>query len=164
MKHVAIDFHFIRDQVQHGALRVTHVSSTDQIAYALTMPLPRARFHHLKKSLEEEDEALVRSIFQKSVIRRISYKDVDDDDKDFQFASSESSFKKRKLSGQVTRMPKLPPKSSSITQIQVIKKPAPRSRSVTTTPVRSRSVTTTLVRSRTVTNNLPGYDSGLIYT
>ena len=48
MKHVAIDFHFIRDQVQHGALRVTHVSSTDQIAYALTMPLPRARFHHLK--------------------------------------------------------------------------------------------------------------------
>ncbi|KAK9183174.1 hypothetical protein WN944_026323 [Citrus x changshan-huyou] len=31
---------------------------------------------------------------------------------------------------------------------------APRSRSVTTTPVRSRSVTTTVVRSRTVTNDL----------
>ncbi|KAK9183082.1 hypothetical protein WN944_026231 [Citrus x changshan-huyou] len=41
---------------------------------------------------------------------------------------------------------------------------APRSRSVTTTPVRSRSVTTTLVRSRTVTNDLPGYDSGSICT
>lgn len=80
-----------------------------------------------EKSLEEEDEALVRSIFQKSVIRRISNEDVDDDDKDFQFASSESSFKKRKLSGQVTRMPKLPPKSSSITQIQVIKKPVEKS-------------------------------------
>ncbi|KAH9726184.1 hypothetical protein KPL70_008163 [Citrus sinensis] len=41
---------------------------------------------------------------------------------------------------------------------------APRSRSATTTPVRSRSVATTLARSRTVTNDLPGYDSGSIYT
>lgn len=32
MKHVAIDYHSIRDQVQSRALRVTHVSSTDQLA------------------------------------------------------------------------------------------------------------------------------------
>ena len=29
MKHVAIDYHFIRDQVQTGLLRVAHVSSAD---------------------------------------------------------------------------------------------------------------------------------------
>ncbi|RVW86582.1 Retrovirus-related Pol polyprotein from transposon RE2 [Vitis vinifera] len=43
MKHVAIDFHFIRDQVQKGILRVAHVSSTDQLADLLTKSLPRAR-------------------------------------------------------------------------------------------------------------------------
>ncbi|KAK0603909.1 hypothetical protein LWI29_010028 [Acer saccharum] len=48
MKHVAIDFHFIRDQVQSGSLRVTHVSSKDQLADALTKPLPRAAFQNLK--------------------------------------------------------------------------------------------------------------------
>ena len=40
MKHVAFDYHFIRDQVQSGALHVTHVSLADQLANALTKPLP----------------------------------------------------------------------------------------------------------------------------
>ncbi|WJZ87738.1 hypothetical protein VitviT2T_007096 [Vitis vinifera] len=31
IKHVAIDYHFIRDQVQSGALHVTHVSSAYQL-------------------------------------------------------------------------------------------------------------------------------------
>jgi hypothetical protein len=44
MKHVAIDFHFIRDQVQNRTLRVAHVSSTDQLVDLLTKPLPRVRF------------------------------------------------------------------------------------------------------------------------
>ena len=35
MKRVAIDFHFIRDQVQNGVLRVAHISSADQLADAL---------------------------------------------------------------------------------------------------------------------------------
>ena len=51
MKHVAIDFHFIRDQVQNGALRVAHVSSEDQLADALTKPLPRQRFLPLKHKI-----------------------------------------------------------------------------------------------------------------
>ncbi|RVW91845.1 Retrovirus-related Pol polyprotein from transposon RE2 [Vitis vinifera] len=40
MNHVAIDFHFIKDQVQNGALRIAHVSSEDQLADVLTKPLP----------------------------------------------------------------------------------------------------------------------------
>lgn len=48
MKHIAIDFHFIRDQFQNGALHVAHVSSQDQTADALTKPLSRQRFLQLK--------------------------------------------------------------------------------------------------------------------
>ena len=51
MKHVGIDFHFIRDKVQIGALRVTHVSSQDQLAAALTKPLPRLRFLLLRSKI-----------------------------------------------------------------------------------------------------------------
>ena len=51
MKHVAIDFHFIRDQVQTGSLRVAHVSSKDQLADALTKPLPRSNFQTIKSKI-----------------------------------------------------------------------------------------------------------------
>lgn len=70
-----------------------------------------------EKRLEEEDEALACWInFKKSIIRRISVEDVDDDDRDFQFTSSQSSLKKRELSEQVPRKPKL-------LQILVLRKP-----------------------------------------
>ncbi|KAE8677981.1 hypothetical protein F3Y22_tig00111463pilonHSYRG00127 [Hibiscus syriacus] len=41
MKHVALDYHFFRGQIQSGALRVTHVSSADQLVDALTKQLSR---------------------------------------------------------------------------------------------------------------------------
>lgn len=44
MKHVALDYHFIRKQVQSGALRVVHVSTKDQLADVLTKPLSRPAF------------------------------------------------------------------------------------------------------------------------
>ena len=47
MKHLALDFHFIREKVQNGTLRVSHVSSKDQLADGLTKPLPRNRFQLL---------------------------------------------------------------------------------------------------------------------
>lgn len=47
MKHLALDFHFVRQNVQSGALRVAHVSTRDQLADALTKPLPRARYNEL---------------------------------------------------------------------------------------------------------------------
>ncbi|KAL1223745.1 Retrovirus-related Pol polyprotein from transposon RE1 [Cardamine amara subsp. amara] len=47
MKHLALNYHFIHDLVQSGRLRVTHVSSKDQLADGLTKPLPRPQFEHL---------------------------------------------------------------------------------------------------------------------
>ncbi|KAH1129579.1 hypothetical protein J1N35_000957 [Gossypium stocksii] len=39
MKPVALDYHFIHEQVQSGCLRVSHISTTNQLADALTQPL-----------------------------------------------------------------------------------------------------------------------------
>lgn len=47
MKHLAIDYHFVRKQVQAKTLRVSHISSTDQLDDALTKHLPRTRFVEL---------------------------------------------------------------------------------------------------------------------
>lgn len=44
MKHVALDYHFIRGHIQQGSLRVAHVLTQDQLADALTKPLVRAKF------------------------------------------------------------------------------------------------------------------------
>lgn len=44
MKRVAIDYYFIREQVQSGVLHVAHVSSADQLIDALTKPLSRPQF------------------------------------------------------------------------------------------------------------------------
>lgn len=45
MKHITLDYHFVRNQIQDGMLRVSHVSTDDQLADTLTKPLPRSRFH-----------------------------------------------------------------------------------------------------------------------
>lgn len=44
MKHIALDYHFVREQIQTGCLRVTHVSTRDQLVDVLTKPLPRTPF------------------------------------------------------------------------------------------------------------------------
>lgn len=50
MKHIALNYHFIRQLVQSKFLRVAHVSSKDQIADALTKPVTRSLLHnHLNK-------------------------------------------------------------------------------------------------------------------
>lgn len=40
MKHVALDYHFVREQIALGLLKVLHVHSQDQLADMLTKPLP----------------------------------------------------------------------------------------------------------------------------
>ncbi|CAL2247309.1 unnamed protein product [Prunus armeniaca] len=59
MKHIDIDFQFVRDRVTRGLLRVSHVSTTDQLANALTKPLPRPRFHLLRSKIGVSDGATV---------------------------------------------------------------------------------------------------------
>ncbi|CAA7049059.1 unnamed protein product [Microthlaspi erraticum] len=51
MKHIALDYHFVRGHIQDGALRVAHVNTKDQLADALTKPLPRAHFLHLQDKI-----------------------------------------------------------------------------------------------------------------
>jgi len=38
MKHIALDYHFVRQMVQLGKIRVSHISTKDQLADLLTKP------------------------------------------------------------------------------------------------------------------------------
>ncbi|XP_074347219.1 uncharacterized protein LOC141686056 [Apium graveolens] len=50
MKHIAIDFHFVCDQVQQKHIDVQHIHSADQVADSLTKPLSSSAFHlHFNK-------------------------------------------------------------------------------------------------------------------
>ena len=40
MKHIALAYHFIRQRVQRGQLRIVHVSTKDQLVDMLPKPLP----------------------------------------------------------------------------------------------------------------------------
>lgn len=51
MKHIALDYHYVRGQVKKGSLRVSHVNTRDQLADALTKPLPRAHFLELRNKI-----------------------------------------------------------------------------------------------------------------
>lgn len=45
MKHIGLDYHFVRQSVQNGSIRVSYISNKEQLADALTKPLPRQQFH-----------------------------------------------------------------------------------------------------------------------
>ncbi|GKE18236.1 gag/pol polyprotein [Tanacetum coccineum] len=49
-KHIEIDYHFVREMVAQGDLRVQHIS--DQIANIFTKPLPTPRFLFLRSKLQ----------------------------------------------------------------------------------------------------------------
>nr|GEU29282.1 integrase, catalytic core [Tanacetum cinerariifolium] len=51
-KHVETDYHFVREKVAKGDLRVQHISTHDQIADIFKKPLPTPRFLFLRSKLQ----------------------------------------------------------------------------------------------------------------
>ncbi|GJZ49845.1 putative RNA-directed DNA polymerase [Tanacetum coccineum] len=51
-KHVEIDYHFVREKVAQGDLRVQHISTHDQITDIFTKPLSTPRFLFLRSKLQ----------------------------------------------------------------------------------------------------------------
>jgi len=51
MKHIALAYQFVRENVQNGKFRVSFVSTDDQLADILTKPLLRPRFDYLLSKL-----------------------------------------------------------------------------------------------------------------
>eukprot|EP00253_Pinus_taeda_P016993 PITA_16993 len=50
-KHIDIRYHFIRDMVQWGAIRLQHISIDEQVAKILTKPLGKAKFLAFRERL-----------------------------------------------------------------------------------------------------------------
>ena len=59
MKHIALDYHFVRDKVATGSLCVSHVSTQDQHPDILTKPLAKQRFFLLRSKIGVSDGATV---------------------------------------------------------------------------------------------------------
>jgi hypothetical protein len=50
-KHIEIRYHYIRDMVQRGALKLKYVSTDEQVVDVLTKPLSRVKFEHFRDKL-----------------------------------------------------------------------------------------------------------------
>eukprot|EP00253_Pinus_taeda_P035244 PITA_35244 len=50
-KHIDIRYHFIRDMVQRGAVRLDHIRTDEQVADILTKPLGKVKFLTFRESL-----------------------------------------------------------------------------------------------------------------
>jgi hypothetical protein len=55
MKHIALDYHFVRQLVQSGQIKVSHISTNDQLADILTKPLSRTRFTQIRDKMGVSD-------------------------------------------------------------------------------------------------------------
>lgn len=59
MKHIVLDYHFVREQVSAGLLRVLHVNSQDQLADMLTKPLAKAPSLRNRSKIGVSDESSI---------------------------------------------------------------------------------------------------------
>lgn len=54
-KHIVVRFHFIREHVKEGNLRMIHVVSRDQVADIFTKPLPTVLLENVKMMIGMKD-------------------------------------------------------------------------------------------------------------
>ena len=50
-KHIEIKYHYIRDMVQRGAVKLLYVATEEQITDVLTKPLARLKFEYFREKL-----------------------------------------------------------------------------------------------------------------
>ena len=50
-KHIEIKYHYIRDMVQRGAVKLLYVATEEQMADVLTKPLARLKFEYFRENL-----------------------------------------------------------------------------------------------------------------
>ena len=50
-KHIEIKYHYIRNMVQRGAVKLLYVATEEQIADVLKKPLARLKFEYFKERL-----------------------------------------------------------------------------------------------------------------
>jgi hypothetical protein len=50
-KHIEIQYHYIRDMVQRGAVKLQYVGTNEQVADVLTKPLSHVKFDHFPDKL-----------------------------------------------------------------------------------------------------------------
>lgn len=55
MKHIALDYHFVREKVADGSLKVSHINTHSQLADVLTKPLSKGRFLFLRSKIGISD-------------------------------------------------------------------------------------------------------------
>ena len=50
-KHIEIKYHYIRDMVQRGVVKLLYVATKEYIADVLTKPLARLKFEYFREKL-----------------------------------------------------------------------------------------------------------------
>ncbi len=50
-KHIGIKYHFIRDMVKKGAVKLQYVATNEQVADVLTKPLTKVKFKYFRNGL-----------------------------------------------------------------------------------------------------------------
>jgi hypothetical protein len=51
LKHIEIWYHYIRDMVQRGDIKLQYVNTDEQVADVLTKPLSHVKFEHFRDKL-----------------------------------------------------------------------------------------------------------------
>ena len=51
LKHIEIKYHYIRDMVQRGVVKLQYVVTDEQIVDVLTKPLARVKFEYFREKL-----------------------------------------------------------------------------------------------------------------